>query len=293
MMNNNGTNKFIVEEVSDNLRKFKNLNNGYFGVLISNCQEIVIENRNHITVTFDKLLRFNTGRILNDTYTVEFESINSSEISDFILKLLVKKSESNYLKYILNKIEDIFKSEEDNDAKTIGFIGELLFIKECYEYRPSIIDTLIESYQENISNGLIDFIEKDNYSIEIKTNCNNTSIHTFQSLNQLHYNSNNSYVCSINLSLVESGKNVYELFDEITSKLNELQVEKLKIKSIKYLTNKLSKDIQFIDYKIVFYETNTVDKIELPKEILIEKFKVDFETKKENSLIHVLQKLFP
>jgi hypothetical protein len=121
MTNNNGTNKFIVEEVSFNLRKFKNTNNGNFGILISNCQEIVIENRNHISVTFDKSLRLNTGKILNDTYMVEFETINSSEISDFILKLLENNSESNYLKYILNKIEDTFKSEEDNQSKTIGF----------------------------------------------------------------------------------------------------------------------------------------------------------------------------
>ena len=292
-MNNNGTNKFIVEEISTNLRKFKNSNNGNFGILLSNCQEIVIENRNHISVTFDKLLRFNTGKNLIDTYMVEFESINSSEISDFILKLLEKNNESNYLKYILNKVEDTFKSEEDNVSKTIGFIGELLFIKDCYEYNPSIFDTLIESYQDNISNGLIDFIDKDNYSFEIKTNCNNTRIHTFMSPNQLHYSSINSYVCSINLSLVESGKNVYNLLDEITLKLNDIQIDKLKLKSIKYLTTPLSKEIQFIDYKMVFFDTNTIDKILLPKEIIIEKFKVDFQNKIENSLIHVLKNLFP
>jgi hypothetical protein len=293
MTNNNGTNKFIVEEVSFNLRKFKNTNNGNFGILISNCQEIVIENRNHISVTFDKSLRLNTGKILNDTYMVEFETINSSEISDFILKLLENNSESNYLKYILNKIEDTFKSEEDNQSKTIGFIGELLFIKECYEYKPSIIDNLIDNYQDNISNGLIDFIEKDNYSIEIKTNCNNTRIHTFMSPNQLHYTSINSFICSINLSLVDKGKSVFDLFNEITSKLNNNQVEKLKLKSIKYLTTLLSNDIQFIDYKIVLFETNTIERITLPNEIIIEKFKVDFDTKKENSLIYVLNKLFP
>jgi hypothetical protein len=293
MINNNGTNKFIVEEISTNLRKFKNSNNGNFGILLSNCQEIVIENRNHISVTFDKLLRFNTGKNLIDTYMVEFESINSSEISDFILKLLEKNNESNYLKYILNKVEDTFKSEEDNVSKTIGFIGELLFIKNCYEYNPSIFDRLIESYQDNISNGLIDFIEKDNYSFEIKTNCNNTRIHTFMSPNQLHYSSINSYICSINLSLVESGKNVYDLLDEITLKLNDIQIDKLKLKSIKYLTTPLSKEIQFIDYKMVFFDTSTIDKIELPKEIIIEKFKVDFQTKIENSLTHVLKNLFP
>jgi hypothetical protein len=293
MTTNNGTNKFIVEEVSINLRKFKNTNNGNFGILISNCQEIVIENRNHISVTFDKSLRLNTGKILNDTYMVEFETINSSEISDFILNLLLSNSESSYLKYILNKIEDTFKSEEENQSKTIGFIGELLFIKECYEYNPSIIDTLIDNYQDNISNGLIDFIEKDNYSIEIKTNCNNTRIHSFMSPNQLHYTSINSYVCSINLSLVDKGKNVYDLFNEIIMKMNDSQVEKLKLKSIKYLTTLLSKDIQFIDYKIVLFETNTIDKITLPNEIIIENFKVDFETKKENSLVYVLNQLFP
>jgi hypothetical protein len=224
---------------------------------------------------------------------VEFESINSSEISDFILKLLEKNNESNYLKYILNKVEDTFKSEEDNVSKTIGFIGELLFIKNCYEYNPSIFDRLIESYQDNISNGLIDFIEKDNYSFEIKTNCNNTRIHTFMSPNQLHYSSINSFICSINLSLVESGKNVYDLLDEITLKLNDIQIDKLKLKSIKYLTTPLSKEIQFIDYKMVFFDTSTIDKIELPKEIIIEKFKVDFQTKIENSLTHVLKNLFP
>jgi hypothetical protein len=95
------------------------------------------------------------------------------------------------------------------------------------------------------------------------------------------------------LSLVDSGKNVYDIFNELTFKLNEKQVEKLKLKSIKYLISNLSKGIQFIDYKMVLYDTNTINKIELPKEIILEKFKVDFETKIENSLIHILKKLFP
>jgi len=292
-MNNNGANKFIVDEISTNLRKFKNSKNGNFGILLSNSQEIIIENRNHIMVSFNKILRFNTGRVLNDTYMVEFESSNSSEISNFILKLLEKNQESNYLKYILNKIEDTFKSEEENESKTIGFIGEVLFINECYEFNPFIFDTIIENYQDNISNGLIDFIDHDNYSIEIKTNCNNTRIHSFMSPNQLHYSSSNSYVCSISLSLTDSGKSVYDLFEEITSKLNDIQNDKLKLRAINYLTSNLSKAIQFIDYKLELYDTNTISKIELSKEIIIEKFKVDFESKVGNSLTHILKKLFP
>ena len=92
---------------------------------------------------------------------------------------------------------------------------------------------------------------------------------------------------------VKHRKNVYDLLDEITLKLNDIQIDKLKLKSIKYLTTPLSKEIQFIDYKMVFFDTSTIDEIVLPKEIIIEKFKVDFQTKIENSLTHVLKNLFP
>jgi len=283
-------NRLITNQVSNNIRK--TYNKGFFGIILSGVEKINIEERNQIEIDYKQNIELKSGEILKNSYRLTINSNNSEEIVDLIIKILILKPTSLKLKIILDKIEDVFKSEDLSYIRTIGLLGELIFIYEFINLKPKYIFDLISFYQSNETSGLIDFYKKDQFSIEIKSNTKNDSIHTFYDIAQLNFNELNYYICSVNLNLSEKGLNIVDLVEMIENKLDEKTIEIFRDKVYPILMRGVNKSIFFIDYKLHFYKSNEISLITIPNEYIIESLKIDFSEKNKLNYEETINLIF-
>ena len=283
-------NRLITNQVSNNIRK--TYNKGFFGIILSGVEKINIEERNQIEIDYKQNIELKSGEILKNSYRLTINSNNSEEIVDLIIKILILKPTSLKLKIILDKIEDVFKSEDLSYIRTIGLLGELIFIYEFINLKPKYIFDLISFYQSNETSGLIDFYKKYQFSIEIKSNTKNDSIHTFYDIAQLNFNELNYYICSVNLNLSEKGLNIVDLVEMIEKKLDEKTIEIFRDKVYPILMRGVNKSIFFIDYKLHFYKSNEISLITIPNEYIIESVKIDFSEKNKLNYEETINLIF-
>lgn len=269
--------RLIVNQITNNIRK--TYHNGFFGLILSGVEQINIEERNQIKIDYKPIIELKSGEILKDSYRLSINSNNSEEIIELLIKILKQKPTSLKLKTILDKIEDIFKSEDQSYIRTIGLIGELVFIDEFLKLKPNYVFELFSYYQTNETNGLIDFYKKDEFSIEIKTNSKDDNIHSFYDISQLNFNELNYYIGSVSLKLNEQGLNIMELIEIIEKKLDEKAIELFRDKVYPVLMRGINKSIKYIDYKLNFYASTDIAKIEIPTEYIIDSVKIDFTEK--------------
>lgn len=269
--------RLIVNQITNNIRK--TYHNGFFGLILSGVEQINIEERNQIKIDYKPIIELKSGEILKDSYRLSINSNNSEEIIELLIKILKQKPTSIKLKTILDKIEDIFKSEDQSYIRTIGLIGELVFIDEFLKLKPNYVFELFSYYQTNETNGLIDFYKKDEFSIEIKTNSKDDNIHSFYDISQLNFNELNYYIGSVSLKLNEQGLNIMELIEIIEKKLDEKAIELFRDKVYPVLMRGINKSIKYIDYKLNFYASTDIAKIEIPTEYIIDSVKIDFTEK--------------
>jgi len=269
--------RLIVNQITNNIRK--TYHNGFFGLILSGVEQINIEERNHIQIDYKSIIELKSGEVLKDSYRLSINSNNSEEIIELLIKILKQKPTSLKLKIILDKIEDVFKSEDQSYIRTIGLIGELVFIDEFLKLKPNYVFELLSYYQTNETNGLIDFYKKDEFSIEIKTNSKDDNIHSFYDIEQLNFNELNYYIASVSLKLNEQGLNIMELIEIIEKKLDEKAIELFRDKVYPILMRGINKSIKYIDYKLNFYASTGISKIEIPNEYIIDSVKIDFSEK--------------
>ena len=269
--------RLIVNQITNNIRK--TYHNGFFGLILSGVEQINIEERNHIQIDYKSIIELKSGEVLKDSYRLSINSNNSEEIIEILIKILKQKPTSLKLKIILDKIEDVFKSEDQSYIRTIGLIGELVFIDEFLKLKPNYVFELLSYYQTNETNGLIDFYKKDEFSIEIKTNSKDDNIHSFYDIEQLNFNELNYYIASVSLKLNEQGLNIMELIEIIEKKLDEKAIELFRDKVYPILMRGINKSIKYIDYKLNFYASTGISKIEIPTEYIIDSVKIDFSEK--------------
>ena len=269
--------RLIVNQITNNIRK--TYHNGFFGLILSGVEQINIEERNHIQIDYKPIIELKSGEVLKDSYRLSINSNNSEEIIELLIKILKQKPTSLKLKIILDKIEDVFKSEDQSYIRTIGLIGELVFIDEFLKLKPNYVFELFSYYQTNETNGLIDFYKKGEFSIEIKTNSKDDNIHSFYDIEQLNFNELNYYIGSVSLKLNEQGLNIMELIEIIEKKLDEKAIELFRDKVYPILMRGINKSIKYIDYKLNFYASVDISKIEIPTEYIIDSVKIDFSEK--------------
>ena len=269
--------RLIVSQITNNIRK--TYHRGFYGLILSEVEQINIEERNQIQIDFKPMIELKSGEILKNSYRISVNSNNSEEIIDLIIKILKQKPTSLKLKIILDKVEDVFKSEDQSYIRTIGLIGELLFIKEFIKLKPKYVFELLSYYQTNETSGLIDFHKKNEFSIEVKSNTKDDNIHTFYDIAQLNFTDLSYHICSVCININEEGINLPELVEMIENLLDEKAIEMFRDKVYLILMRGINKTIRFMDYKLDFYNSDDISKINIPNEYIIETLKIDFSEK--------------
>lgn len=269
--------RLIVSQITNNIRK--TYHKGFYGLILSDVEHINIEERNQIQIDFKPIIELKSGEILKNSYRILVNSNNSEEIIDLIIKILKLKPTSLKLKIILDKIEDAFKSENQSYIRTIGLIGELVFIKEFIKLKPRYIFELLTNYQTNETNGLIDFHKKNEFSIEVKSNIKVDNIHTFYDIAQLNFADLSYHICSVYININEEGITLLDLVESIENLFDEKTTELFRDKVYPVIIRGINKSIKFIDYKLNFYNSDDITKIDIPNEYIIESLKIDFSKK--------------
>ncbi len=283
-------NRLIVSQISNSIRK--TYHKGFYGLILSGVEQIIIENKNQIQVDFKPIIELKSGETLKNSYRLTINSSNSEEIVDLIIKILKQKPTSLKLKLILDKIEDVFKSEDLSYIRTLGLFGELIFIKEFIKIKPNHIFELLKFYQANETSGLIDFFKKNEFSIEIKTNIKDDNIHTFYDIAQLDFINLNYQICSVSLNINDSGVNLFELLESIENLLSENLLEIFRDRVYPILMRGINKSIKVIDSKICFYSCSEISSINIPSEYIIDSLKIDFSEKNKLNFSETLNLIF-
>lgn len=288
---NNNNQRYIIESITSNLKK--TYYKGYYGIILSNIEKIEIQKRNNIEIDFKELIKLKSGELLKDSFRLIFHTSNSEEIVDLLIKLLIKSPTSNKLKFILDNIEDAFKTQETSFIKTIGLLGELIFIREILNFQPIHVFEVISNYQANETRGLIDFYKSGRFAIEVKTNTKHNKIHTFYNIEQINFREINYHICSVNLKIDADGQSVFDLIHEIEECIDEKTTELLRDRVYPVLMGNINKEIMFSEYKIEFYDSNLITPIHIPNEYIIDSLKIDFSEKKQISFKEMMLLLFP
>lgn len=135
----------------------------------------------------------------------------------FILNII------NYYKNIENLSEEIIKLWElfenkpvNNEKRIIGFFGELLFLKYCYEKYSYKID---EFWHSNFMNKY-DFEFLNDVKLEVKTTTNSKRVHNFAHEQIFITEKNQKLIASILLNKVDKGVSLYDFIIELKSIFN-------------------------------------------------------------------------
>ncbi len=283
-------NRLIISQITNNIRK--TYHKGFYGLILSGVEQIIIENKNQVQIDFKPTIELKSGETLKNSYRLSITSSNSEEIIDLIIRILKQKPTSLKLKLILDKIEEVFKSEDLSYIRTLGLFGELLFIKDFIQIKPSHPFDLLKIYQKNETHRLIDFFKKNDFSIEIKTNIKDNNIHTFYDIAQLNFIDLNYLICSVSLNINEQGISLLELVESIENLLPENILEIFRDRVYPVLMRGVNKSIKVLDKKICFYSSSEISQINIPSEYIIENLKIDFSEKNKLNFKETLELIF-
>lgn len=197
----------------------------------------------------------------------------------FVKALNIKPTQEQVIETI-NKFVEVFRSLNDTPSNTINGLWSELFLIDC-----SANPKVLLNYWHNIPEEKFDFnagVEK----IEVKSNSNFERIHTFSSeqLNPPSYTQ--VLIASVFIRQHSNGKNIQQLVDSITNKIQQdiELTDKLNNIIFKTLANSLEQSIKIkFDYNIAkdslrFYRQQDIGKIEvvhIPNEVSEVRYKSD------------------
>lgn len=176
----------------------------------------------------------------NNKKSIVIQNTNSNNIDIFMAfsSSLYEKAVSNpnlmlfdLIRETLNDYKEYFKGTKNilSDVEQQGLFGELYYILEHIEENPNIIKNW-----EGVHKNKHDFVFENN-SVEIKTTKNQTRLDIrISNENQL----DNSYVDKLELVVyrlekIAVGKTIYDLYNQILSKLLSKYINEFKAKMIK------------------------------------------------------------
>ncbi len=102
--------RFIISQITNNIRK--TYHKGFYGLILSEVDQINIEERNQIQIDFKPMIELKSGEKLKNSYRITINSNNSEEIIDLIIKILKQKPTSLKLKIILDNIKEVLKRKD-------------------------------------------------------------------------------------------------------------------------------------------------------------------------------------
>jgi len=201
-------------------------------------------------------------------------------VSESLVKSLNAKPTQEQVIETINKFVEVFRSLSDTPTNTVqGLWAELFFIENSKKPR------IFLNYWHNIPEEKFDF-NSDVEKIEIKSNSNFERIHTFSSDQLNPPTGTQVLIASVFVRQNNSGKNIQQLVDNITVKVqDDLElIDKLNNIVCRTLGNSLEQSIKIkFDYQIAkdslqFYKHQDIKKIEeihIPTEVSEVRYKSD------------------
>lgn len=199
-------------------------------------------------------------------------------ISETLIKTLSNKPTQQQVIESLNKFVEVFRALTDTPTNTVHGLWTELFLIDS-----SKSPKIVLSYWHNIPEEKFDFNSGEE-KIEVKSNSNFERVHTFSSEQLNPPKGTEVLVASIFIRQNNSGQNIQQLVDSITTKVNyEIDlIDKLNNIVCKTLGNSLEQSIKIkFDYNIAkdslqFYKQQDISKIEeihIPNEVSEVKYK--------------------
>ncbi|MEK9774443.1 MAG: hypothetical protein VW298_02395 [Candidatus Woesearchaeota archaeon] len=247
---------------------------------------------NFLEINYNQLCQVNDVSDSNQTINAKFSTIKlvggNIRMIDYFLRalegLIIELNKDYSFQNFKKEVEiliELFSKRKSVDLKTVlGLWGELFFINQSSDITKTIVAW------HNNENNRFDFSFAENQYLEVKTTLDSNRLHTFSNKQIENYKNLNVEIASIQTELNGTGKSLKDLWENIDSKIKDLN---LKDKLQTLISSTLKSDFQalyeyrfdmgFAESSLKYFNTKDIPSINQPLHHSIRKIslKIDLD----------------